>query len=149
MDDASWRKRTATTPRSLVTVTGMQILPEILVIEDSPVIWRLIRASCEDIGSFSWKADGGAGLGSVRRHPPSLVILDIGLPVMDGWAVLAGMRGDPNTRDVPVLVLTAHADSASRERARTGGAQAFMTKPFRPNDLRSTIEILLKRSSSS
>lgn len=127
----------------------MQVIPQVLVIEDSPVIWRLIRASCEGIAQFSWEADGGAGLAAVRRQPPSLVILDIGLPVMDGWAVLAGMRGDPDTQQCPVLVLTAHADSASRERARAGGAQAFMTKPFRPNDLRSTMEILLRHSTSS
>jgi two-component system KDP operon response regulator KdpE len=127
----------------------MQVIPEILVVEDSPVIWRLIRASCEGIASFSWEADGGAGLAAVRRHPPDLVILDIGLPVMDGWGVLAGMRGDPVLKAVPVLVLPAHADSASRERARSGGAQAFMTKPFRPTDLRSTLEILLRPSTSS
>lgn len=134
---------------ALGTVIGMLPIPRILVIEDSPVIWRLIRASCEDIAEFSWEADGGAGLAAVRRQMPDLVILDIGLPVMDGWGVLAGMRGDTRTATVPVLVLTAHADSASREKARTGGAQAFMTKPFRPNDLRSTIDILMKRSSSS
>ena len=126
----------------------MQSIPQILVIEDSPVIWRLIRASCDGIAEFSWEADGGGGLSAVRRQAPDLVILDIGLPVMDGWAVLAGMRGEPITAGIPVLVLTAHADSASREKARSGGAQAFMTKPFRPNDLRSTIDILLKRSTS-
>ena len=122
----------------------MQGIPQILVIEDSPVIWRLIRASCENLAEFSWEADGGAGLAAVRQHLPDLVILDIGLPVMDGWEVLASMRGDPSTSAVPVLVLTAHADAASREKARSGGAQAFMTKPFRPNDLRSTIDILIR-----
>lgn len=118
-------------------------LPNILVIEDSAVIWRLIRASCQDLGEFSWEADGVTGLEAVKRNPPRLVILDIGLPLLDGWGVLAGMRADDRTTDVPVLVLTAHADAGSREKARTGGAQAFMTKPFRPSDLRSTIGLLL------
>lgn len=117
--------------------------PNILVIEDSAVIWRLIRASCQDMGDFSWEADGVTGLAAVKRTFPHLVILDIGLPHLDGWGVLAGMRSDERTKDIPVLVLTAHADTGSREKARTGGAQAFMTKPFRPTDLRSTITLLL------
>lgn len=117
--------------------------PNILVIEDSAVIWRLIRASCQDLAEFGWEADGVAGLEAVKKNPPDLVILDIGLPLLDGWGVLAGMRADDRTRNIPVLVLTAHADTASREKARVGGAQAFMTKPFRPNDLRSTIGLLL------
>jgi CheY-like chemotaxis protein len=117
--------------------------PNILVIEDSAVIWRLIRASCQDMADFSWEADGVTGLAAVKRTFPHLVILDIGLPHLDGWGVLAGMRSDERTKDIPVLVLTAHADTGSREKARTGGAQAFMTKPFRPTDLRSTITLLL------
>jgi two-component system, chemotaxis family, chemotaxis protein CheY len=119
--------------------------PTILVIEDSAVIWRLIRASCQDLAEFDWEADGVSGLDAVKNSRPDLVILDIGLPLLDGWGVLAGMRADERTRNVPVLVLTAHADTASREKARTGGAQAFMTKPFRPNDLRSTIGLLLPK----
>jgi CheY-like chemotaxis protein len=118
--------------------------PHILVIEDSPVIWRLIRASCEESGEFAWATDGAEGLAAVRSDLPDLVVLDIGLPVMDGWSVLAGIKSERATAHISVLVLTAHADSASREKARTGGAQAFMTKPFRPNDLRNTIEVLLR-----
>lgn len=124
-------------------------LPNILVIEDSAVIWRLIRASCQDLGEFSWQADGVSGLEAAQNTPPDLVILDIGLPHLDGWGVLAGMRADERSAGVPVLVLTAHADTASREKARTGRAQAFMTKPFRPTDLRSTIALLLGKASTS
>jgi DNA-binding response OmpR family regulator len=120
--------------------------PNILVIEDSAVIWRLIRASCQDMAEFAWEADGISGLEAAKNDPPDLVLLDIGLPHLDGWGVLAGMRSDDRTRSVPVLVLTAHADAASRDKARTGGAQAFMTKPFRPNDLRSTIGLLLGKT---
>lgn len=117
--------------------------PRILVIEDSAVIWRLIRATCDTLGELLWEAEGVAGLRAVQSDPPELVVLDIGLPLMDGWTVLAGIRHNPASTDVPVLVLTAHADSMSRERARTGGANAFMTKPFRPADLHSTISLLL------
>lgn len=121
-------------------------LPHILVVEDSAVIWRLIRASCQDLAQFSWEADGVTGLAAARENLPDLVILDIGLPHLDGWGVLKGIRSEDPTRHVPVLVLTALADTRSREKARQGGAQAFMTKPFRPSDLRSTIGLLLNRT---
>lgn len=117
-----------------------------MVIEDSAVIWRLIRATCEELGELSWAADGVSGLEAVQTDPPDLLVLDIGLPILDGWEVLAAMRLNPRTAEVPVLVLTAHADGGSRERARRGGANAFMTKPFRPSDLRSTVTILLGKS---
>lgn len=123
--------------------------PRILVIEDSAVIWRLIRATCDEYWSLSWEADGVAGLSAVHDDPPDLVILDIGLPLMDGWAVLAGIRHHEASADVPVLVLTAHADATSRDRARSGGANAFMTKPFRPADLRATINVLLDHSATT
>jgi len=56
---------------------------------------------------------------------------------MDGWEVLERIRNDDRTRDLKVLVLTAHAQEETRERAARGGADAFLTKPFRPDDLRS------------
>jgi CheY-like chemotaxis protein len=123
--------------------------PRILVVEDSAVIWRLIRATCDELGELSWEPDGVAGLDAIRRDIPDLVVLDIGLPHLDGWGVLSAVRSDPAVAHVSVLVLTAHADSASRERARSGGANAFMTKPFRPADLRSTLVVLLSRVSPS
>jgi CheY-like chemotaxis protein len=71
------------------------------------------------------------------------LILDVGLPRMDGWQVLDRIRADLRTRNLKVLVLTAHAQEETRERADRGGADAFITKPFRPDDLRAAAEALL------
>jgi CheY-like chemotaxis protein len=82
------------------------------------------------------RSDGPSGLEAAIADPPDLLILDVGLPKMDGWQVLERIRSDPRTRDLKVLVLTAHAQEETRERADRGGADAFITKPFRPDDLR-------------
>lgn len=112
----------------------------ILVIEDSAVIRRLIevclRAADLDI---LMREDGPSGLDAVRTEAPDLLVLDIGLPGMDGWQVLDHIRSDEQTRSLPVVVLTAHAEEESRRRADEGGADAFVTKPFQPNDFRQTV----------
>lgn len=89
--------------------------------------------------------DGPSGLERVRADHPDLVVLDIGLPVMDGWQVLDEIRRDPHLAQLPVLVLTAHAEEESRRRADEGGADAFVTKPFQPSDLRQEVLRLLGR----
>ena len=63
---------------------------------------------------------------------------------MDGWEVLDRIRNDPRTNQLRVLVLTAHAQEETRERADRGGADAFLTKPFRPDDLRAVALGLLR-----
>ncbi len=116
----------------------------ILVVEDSAVIRRLIevclRAADLEIVT---RDDGKSGLQAVGSESPDLVVLDIGLPGMDGWEVLDRIRGDETTAEIPVVVLTAHAEEESRRRASEGGADAFVTKPFQPNDFRSTVLSLL------
>ena len=87
--------------------------------------------------------DGLIGLEAARTAVPDAIILDIGLPGLDGWEVLSQLRSEPDTVGVRVLVLTAHAQPEMADRAAAGGADAFMTKPFRPSDLRDSIEALL------
>lgn len=110
----------------------------VLVVEDSTVIQRLISVCLRPAGiEVDTRDDGPTGLESALENPPDLLILDVGLPRMDGWEVLDQIRSDDRTRELKVLVLTAHAQEETRERADRGGADAFLTKPFRPDDLRS------------
>ena len=109
----------------------------VLVVEDSQVIQRLIEVCLRPAGfEVITRADGPSGLEAALEDPPDLMILDVGLPKMDGWEVLSRLRADLRTRTLTVLVLTAHAQEETREKADRGGADAFLTKPFRPNDLR-------------
>lgn len=121
----------------------------VLVIEDSDVIQRLIEVCLRPAGlEVETASDGPTGLDQALAAPPDLIILDVGLPKMDGWEVLARLRENPATKTVRVLVLTAHAQEANRERAGQVGADAFLTKPFRPNELRSVATELLASSES-
>lgn len=109
----------------------------VLVVEDSQVIQRLIEVCLRPAGfQVETRDDGPSGLEAALENPPDLLILDVGLPRMDGWEVLSRLRADERTVNLTVLVLTAHAQEETRQRADRGGADAFLTKPFRPNDLR-------------
>lgn len=88
--------------------------------------------------------DGPSGLEAARSSMPDLLVLDIGLPQMDGWEVLRHLRNDEATISLPVLVLTAHAEEESRRRATEGGADGFVTKPFQPDDFRREVKRLLE-----
>ena len=116
----------------------------ILVIEDSPLVQKLLTVCLRDLDRpIEGALDGPSGLEAVCTRPPALLILDIGLPGMDGWEVLRRMRQEPACNGVPVLVLTAHAQEEYRLEADRRGADAFMTKPFEPEALRATIGRLL------
>jgi CheY-like chemotaxis protein len=109
----------------------------VLVVEDSAVIQRLISVCLRPAGVVvETRDDGPSGLEAALGDPPDLLILDVGLPKLDGWQVLDRVRSDPRTASLRVLVLTAHAQEETRRRADQGGADAFITKPFRPDDLR-------------
>jgi len=114
------------------------------VVEDSAVIQRLISVCLRPAGvEVDTRSDGPSGLQAALENPPDLLILDVGLPKMDGWQVLDRIRSDMRTRNLKVLVLTAHAQEETRERADRGGADAFVTKPFRPDELRRVAESLI------
>ncbi len=112
----------------------------ILVVEDSAVIRRLIEVCLRPANlDIVMREDGPGALEAAISESPDLMILDIGLPEMDGWEVLDRLRSDPATKELPVLVLTAHAEEESRRRADEGGADGFITKPFQPHELRKEV----------
>ncbi len=118
--------------------------PSVLVIEDSASVRRLIEVCLRPLGAdMRFAEDGLIGLDAARDAVPDAIILDIGLPGLDGWEVLSQLRSEPEMVDIRVLVLTAHAQPEMADRAAAGGADAFMTKPFRPSDLRDSVEALL------
>ena len=120
------------------------VKPQILVIEDSASVRRLIEVCLRvldvDVASA---ADGIEGLSVARSTLPDVIVLDIGLPGMDGWEVLSHLRSGSDTHEIKVLVLTAHAQPEVAQQAAKGGADDFMTKPFRPGELRERLERLV------
>jgi DNA-binding response OmpR family regulator len=114
-----------------------------LVIEDEPDIACAIRAVLESGGlEVATAADGRAGLRSFHAGRPAVVLLDLGLPVLDGWAVLDRIR---ELSDVPVLILTSHSLEAEKVRGLRAGADDFVTKPFSNAELLARVQALLRR----
>lgn len=121
---------------------------KVLVVEDADATRRLIEVSLTIDGfDVVQRIDGASGLEAARSLRPDLVVLDIALPEMDGWEVLAQLRSDPTTKDIPVVVVTAHDTAESRSKADYATADAFIGKPFDLNKLRSAIIDLVEKSS--
>ena len=90
-------------------------------------------------------ADGAEALSAVDRLSPDAIVLDLNLPVLDGYDVLSRLRTRSTSATLPVLVLTANGDEASEVRALKMGANEFLTKPFRPRALGARLKALLSR----
>ena len=91
-------------------------------------------------------ANGEEAIRLAREHRPALVLMDLGLPVMDGWEATRRIKADRRTRGVPVLALSGHAFPDSMKRAKAAGADAFLIKPCLPAIVLAKIKEILGRS---
>jgi len=91
--------------------------------------------------------DGEQGVQMARSEAPAIVLMDMSLPVMDGWTATRTLKEDPATADIPIIALTAHAMSGDEEKARSAGCDDFDTKPVELTRLLGKIEALVARSS--
>ena len=118
-----------------------------LVIEDDRNIAELVRLYLEKDGFEVTRAgDGQAGLEAYRNWNPDLVLLDIMLPVLDGWGVLRQIRKNGNT---PVIMLTAKSETPDKVSGLEMGADDYITKPFEPKELIARIHAVLRRFDDS
>jgi DNA-binding response OmpR family regulator len=116
----------------------------ILVVDDDVVTRELLRGILERAGhEVREAADGRAGLRDLYAAAPDLVILDIEMPELDGWAVLERIR---DLSDVPVLMLTARKTELERVRGLQGGADDYVVKPFGHQELVARVHALLRRA---
>ena len=114
-----------------------------LCIEDDGNIAELLRLYLEKDGfEVARAADGGEGLEMFRAFAPDLVLLDIMLPVMDGWSVLREIRKEGGT---PVIMLTAKSETPDKVSGLEMGADDYITKPFEPKELMARIHAVLRR----
>jgi DNA-binding response OmpR family regulator len=118
----------------------------VLVIEDEQDISLSIRTVLTRCGfDVDSSADGKEGLRAFHAARPDLIILDVGLPTLDGWTVLERIR---DMSDVPVLMLTAHGRESDKVRGLNAGADDYLTKPFGNSELAARVEALLRRPRS-
>jgi CheY-like chemotaxis protein len=105
----------------------------VLVIEDNRPSLELMAYLLRAFGHTAIEAvDGEAGLEALRRERPDLVLCDIELPRMDGFALARSVKADPETRRIPLVAVTALAMVGDRDRALRAGFDAYMTKPIEP-----------------
>lgn len=103
----------------------------ILIIEDTPLNLQLIADLLERAGHVVLTAtDATEGIAVARSERPDLILMDIGLPGMDGLEAARRLKADPLTKRIPVVVLSAHALPADERRARAAGCDGYITKPI-------------------
>ena len=116
----------------------------VLIVEDDPNIRELLQMYLEKDGyAVTLASDGGQGLDKFRTIKPDLVLLDVMMPVMDGWAVCKAIRQEGNT---PVIMLTAKGETDDKVTGLKAGADDYITKPFEMKELLARIEAVLRRS---
>lgn len=112
------------------------VATSVLVVDDEPQVVWMLRFSLEAEGYQTISAaDGRDALEQIRRNTPKVVLLDIMMPVMDGWSVLEELRTLPAEERPRVVVVSARASVRDREKAVELGADAFVAKPFNMDDL--------------
>ncbi len=111
--------------------------PDILVVDDEPDVARIIALNLQFEGyEVRIAHDGREALEEVARRPPDCILLDIMMPVMDGWDVLKALKSQEATAGIPVVVVTARHSDVDRIRGYSGGAIEYITKPFDPEALK-------------
>ena len=118
----------------------------VLLVEDEEQLRRVMKDLLQREGYTVAEArDGIQALDEVDRHAPDVIILDLNLPGLDGYGVLAQLRSRPATREIPVMILTAKGDEDNEVRVFELGANDFVTKPFRARSLTARLEAVLGR----
>jgi two-component system response regulator CpxR len=118
--------------------------PTLLMVDDDVELGMLLQEFFASQGvGLDLSHDGESGLAKLAERPYDLVLLDVMMPRLDGFAVLERLR---KTSDVPVLMLTARLESASRIRGLEGGADDYLPKPFEPMELLARVRAILRRS---
>jgi len=122
--------------------------PRILLVEDNEMnrdmlSRRLIRRGYEVLLAV----DGEQGVAMAQSERPALVLMDVSLPVVDGWEATRRLKADPRTRSIPIIALTAHAMTGDRDKALAAGCDDFETKPVELSRLLDKIQALLGAAS--
>ncbi|HVD74237.1 MAG: response regulator [Pseudolabrys sp.] len=118
---------------------------KILYVEDNDDNVYMLKMRLELLGDFEVLAaeDGEKGCEIALRERPDIILMDLEMPVIDGWEAARRLKGDPQTHDIPVIALSAHALAGEREKAIAAGCDEFDTKPIEFERLVATVRRLL------
>jgi CheY-like chemotaxis protein len=121
-------------------------MAKILLVEDNEMNRDMLSRRLQKRGyEVIIAVDGQQGVALAQEEAPALIVMDMSLPVLDGWEATRQLKSAPATRAIPIIALTAHAMAGDRERAQEAGADDFDTKPVELPRLLEKIEALLAR----
>lgn len=122
-------------------------MPRVLYVEDNDdnVYMLKMRLELEDGFEVLVAGDGAQGLAIAAAERPDLILMDLDLPIVDGWEATRRIKDDPGTRGIPIIALTAHAMAGDREKALAAGCDEFDTKPIDLERLVAKIRTVLGR----
>ncbi len=116
----------------------------VLVVEDTPENMDLMCLILEQAGYQVYQAfDGEEGVAAAFQHQPDVILLDLALPIKDGWTAAAELKSDIITRRIPIIAISANSLPAHREKAFQAGCDGFIAKPFRLARLKEELEQFL------
>jgi len=120
---------------------------KVLYIEDNDDNVYMLKMRLELLGDFEVLAaeDGQKGCEMAATEQPDIILMDLEMPVVDGWEATRRLKGNPQTRDIPVIVLSAHTLAGEREKAIAAGCDEFDTTPIEFNRLVATLRRVLAR----
>ena len=122
-------------------------MARLLLVEDTPEIWDFLSRRLQRRGHEVRLAhDGQAGVEAAREGRPEVILLDMNLPVMDGWTVARTLKDDPETKEIPIIALTAHALAGDRDKAIAAGCDDYHPKPVDFSRLLTQIEAALEQA---
>ena len=117
---------------------------KVLVVEDAEATWTVQERTLMAAGFDPLVCTNGAdALQAIAAQNFDLVVLDLGLPEVDGWAILGRLRAEPRTSRVPVLIVTARDDAETLQRVRLSGANGYLSKPFDVDKFRNLVNELV------
>ncbi len=125
-------------------------MAKLLLVEDNEMNRDMLTRRLEKRGYTVLPAvDGAAGVDQAKSALPDLILMDMSLPVIDGWEASRQLKADATTKHIPIIALTAHAMESDRDKALQAGCDDFDTKPVELPRLLGKIEALLQRSSGA
>ena len=125
-------------------------MPKILLVEDNEMNRDMLSRRLERKGyTVSLALDGAEGLQKARTESPDIILMDMSLPVIDGWEATRQLKADEATRRIPIIALTAHAMASDEQKARDSGCDDFDTKPIELPRLLAKIEALLQQGATN
>lgn len=120
-------------------------MAKILLVEDNEMNRDMLSRRLERRGhSVALAIDGPSGLAGAKTGSPDLILMDMSLPVIDGWEAARRLKADPATAKIPIIALTAHAMAEDRDKALAAGCDDYDTKPVELTRLLAKIDRLLK-----